>query len=165
MADYTKIIAQRMQEDKTLDPALLVSKCQSIYLNLLLILDEEKESIPATLYAREFMQTARCDSVGRDRTVDRLEFERFLTPDVNRRILSYNQTPRDDEHASQALFHYATWHSKQHFKALTPGNQVWYYLLYKPQVLLAGIGFMSVPYGGWRASMRLWKTRSQKNSL
>ena len=56
-----------MSEAKT-SLELEKKKCQTMYWNLLMLLDDESEATSAPHYLREFFQTARCENLDGERS-------------------------------------------------------------------------------------------------
>ena len=106
-------------------------KCQTIYWNLLMLLDDERDEVSSPHYLREFFQTARCETVpGEKMTKDlrdtREQIEKHVTPEVWKDIENYNEDIRGTNRALQTMIHYRTWHHQLLFSALDLKGQAYY---------------------------------------
>ena len=100
-------------------------KCNAIFLNLLTLANKGKD-MSSSAYIREFWETARCDKVS-DMEVHREEYRAFVKPSRLERILTYNETDKDEKVATQAVMHYSTWHNSELAQSLFLPDKIWYH--------------------------------------
>jgi len=136
-------------------------KCQSIYQNLLDC--RQEQDMLASAYIREFWETARCDTVATDFSPFRKEFEGRLNARESgalNRILSFDETEKDEKVAAQACGHYSKWHNKQIVSALNWTNWLRYHTIERAEKTLAVFGIGGGLYAGYKvalASFRMLK--------
>jgi len=145
------------EKDRQTTETMLQEKCQTIYHNLLRSL--EIREVTAPIYLREWWQTEQCDKFF-DLSTVRKNIEDDVTNSSLNRILTFQETIEDEARAAQTMTHYRDWHRKQLLKSFTWFNWGYYYLHDRTQDMLATLGLISLPYGGYRAALRIYKTRS-----
>jgi len=150
-----------MSEAKA-NPELERKKCQTIYWNLLMLLDDEIEATSAPHYLREFVQTAQCENLDGERSAKELreareKVQEHTTPEVWKKIVVYNEGVQETNRALQAMIHYRTWHHSLLLSALDWKGYFNYYFFHKAEKVSSGLGLIALSYGGVRGATRGYK--------
>jgi len=125
-------------------------KCQSLYYNLLMLLDFETVSSPH--YLREFFQTEHCDAFT-DLKSAREAVIQHVTSGVWKRIENMQDDHEDD--ALQTMVYYQS----LLLSSLSWKNHIYFRVIYQPWKALASFGFVSMGYGGVRGAIKAYRQK------
>ena len=153
-----------MLEDEKLPVEVLQERCQTIFYNLFVELNSARGGESAPVYARALMTTKRCDQFDDFKDVRR-RFDEEIGQAACRVIDNFKETTEDEARAVQSMMQYKTWHRDELWNALLWQRKARYLLWDGVHETLAAIGMLSVPYGGYRAALKLWKDRKQNQAI
>eukprot|EP00195_Chlamydomonas_chlamydogama_P009654 CAMPEP_0202898606 /NCGR_PEP_ID=MMETSP1392-20130828/7082_1 /ASSEMBLY_ACC=CAM_ASM_000868 /TAXON_ID=225041 /ORGANISM="Chlamydomonas chlamydogama, Strain SAG 11-48b" /LENGTH=150 /DNA_ID=CAMNT_0049584587 /DNA_START=700 /DNA_END=1152 /DNA_ORIENTATION=+ len=129
-----------------------VAKCQSIYRNLLQVLQARgvpQERSAASVFLRELQHTSRCDAY-HDFTRIRKAYEEHVGHDSMKRIASFDETEKDERRAEQALVHYHDFSQKSLVAALDWEGWLKFHTIDKAERTVASFTTTGSVHGGWR---------------
>ena len=106
-------------------------KCQSIYWNLLVMLEKDK-SFWHSVFIRELWQTKKCDEIYNLEQL-RNNYINHMSKETHERVIQFKSTPTDELKATQSVFHYRMWTKKKLIKGLTWTNWLSFYTWHKVQ--------------------------------
>jgi hypothetical protein len=113
--------------------------CNSIYWNLIELLEPKNNTITSSSFIRELWQTARCDSIAKDLSQHRKTIEESLGKDVVQRVLAYDETTKDQTKTNDVMYHYNYFTRKLLVEGLTPSSKLYYYTLHQPERFVGSI--------------------------
>ena len=150
---------KKMKEEKATEkesPIIHASKCRSIFYNLVEChSSQHSKDIMASAFIREFFETARCDDIT-DFSKLRADYSTFISDGVNNerlsRILSYQETKKDEKRAAQACLHYHKWHQANLLRSLDLRDWMYYHTVERVERGLAFFGLAGGGYAGLKAA-------------
>lgn len=104
-------------------------KCQSIFLNLIRIIDSDSNQKSSSYYIREFFQTARCDTFS-DFSKDREAYKKHIGNAALENILNYKETDEDKRKGAQAVLHCRYWNRSSLISSLDFKNWLYYHTIH-----------------------------------
>jgi phosphoribosyl-ATP pyrophosphohydrolase len=132
-------------------------KCQSIYWNLIELLEAKHFDLTATNIINELEQTSRCDSISKNLSEHRADIKQMVGEDTLERVFNLNENEIDERKCTQALIHYHTYTRKAIAEGLSPMNKLYYYTIHKPERMAGTItGITSF------AGLGVWAIKQQK---
>lgn len=103
------------------------NRCSKLYLTLLSALDEKMSRSAATMYLREWQETARCDHVV-DLSKHRAKIANHLGNGLlMNAIMTFSASLPTQERALQTMLHYRQWHRESLQKGLSWPDWIWYH--------------------------------------
>lgn len=136
------------------------AQCQTIYFNLLRMMDENRSDVPSSIFLHELEQTQRCDKVAYDLSQLREDYATYKEEVKN------NNEGQDDEWISSCIVaHYGEWTRTKLTKALDWPNWAYYNVVYKWERTVGMLGVLGGSMAGAKLigrSMRLSAVRKAK---
>ena len=136
----------REQEDEC-------ERCQSIYWNLIKILESGKSQRNPTLFIREFFQTERCDSYS-DLSKEREAYKNKIGDEALENIFNFRETICDEKKCAQAVLHYGYWNQKRLISSLNLRNRIFYQSFNQPTRLLELVTVFGLGYAGMKVASK-----------
>lgn len=101
------------------------NSCQAFFRNLLKI-RVGPQNHSACLFIRELMHTVQCDHI-HDLSKVRTAYYEALDHERMQRIISYDESAKDERIAKQAVCHYYDWTHRNLMSALAWPHLFWYH--------------------------------------
>lgn len=131
-----------------MDETMIRNKCQSVFRNLLqargVTLNQS-----ASMFIRELSCTSRCDDYI-DFTAVRKAYQDHVGEDSMQRIVSFDETEKDERRAEQAVVHHYNWTQDNLLKALDWPSWFWFHTVHKAERTEAFFSITASVHGGWR---------------
>ena len=109
------------------DPPMYANRCRKLYLTLLTALNEKMSGQIATMYLREWKETARCDHVV-DLSKHRARIVKHLGDEtIMNEIESFTSAKWVETRALQTMIHYREWHRETLKQSLSWSDWIWYH--------------------------------------
>ncbi len=127
-----------LHEEKTVDAKI----CQTIYMSLLMMMEKSPDTIPASQYVRELLQTKRCDKEGFGKNLQVLRHDYITAIEqgssgVIKRIEDFKETEEDEKRCVNATVHYSFWTQENLLQALSWRNWLYYHTIIKAERIFA----------------------------
>jgi len=138
------------------------AQCQTIYFNLLQMMDANRSDVPSSIFLHELEQTRRCDKIAYDLSQLRADYATY-----KEKVKNTNEGQDDEWVAACTVGHYGDWTKTKLTEALDWPNWVYYTVIYKWERTVGVLGVFGGGLAGAKLigrSMRLSAARKAKTA-